>query len=179
MPKNSSQRIRLAFYAFALSSFALLAGCIDSAQPILTDGQPLLGDRLHLQFYVLRDGAAHEPVQDTFLWQSGRYAPSTGTSNDIKDFTLHPFEGADLIVQSIRPGKPVEYAIARKLAEAAYLVVAIDETDADEATRKNFCSVAPSFACRVATREAVLAFARATAAKPLPKGGLAVILADD
>jgi hypothetical protein len=167
----------------ALASFALLAGCIDSVQPILTDAQPLLGERPRLEFYALREGAAHEPTAETFAWRGTRYVPTGGTAADVGDFTLHnfkgdAFEGADLIVQSIRSGKPAEYAIARKLAGGTYLVVAIDENDADEATRGKFCGHEAGAACRVATREAVLAFAHATAAKPHAAGGLAVLMAE-
>jgi hypothetical protein len=162
----------------ALASFALLAGCIDSAQPILTDAQPLAGERPHLEFYALRDGAAHEPSAESFAWRGGRYVPIHGTATDIGAFTLHSFEGADLIVQSIRPGKPAEYAIARKLAEGVYLVIAIDENDTDEATRGTYCGHDAGAACRVTTREAVLAFAHATAAKPHATGGLAVLMAE-
>jgi len=177
MTNLSSRHVRGAAHLLALASAALLAGCIDSAQPLLTDGQPLLGERLHLQFFALRNGAAHEPEQATFVWRDGRYVRMAGT--DMGAFTLHAFEGDDLIVQSMRPGKSVEYAIARRLAEGTYLVVAVDETFADEAIRKNYCTTSPSIDCRVSTRDAVLAFALATAAKPLVSGGLAVILADD
>ncbi len=149
-----------------------------SAAPILTDSQPLLGKRPHLQFYALRDGAAHEPATETFGWRGARYVRTGGTTDDIGDFTLHTFEGSDLIVQSIRSGHPVEYAIARKLADGTYLVVAIDENDADEATRSKFCSKEANTACRVTTREAVLAFAQTTAAKPHAAGGLAILIAE-
>jgi len=162
----------------AVMSLAILAGCIDSAKPLLTDAQPLLGERPRLEFYVLREGAAREPAAETFAWRNGRYVPIRGTAGDIHDFTLHAFEGADLIVQSVRPGHPAEYAIARKLADGTYLVVAVDENDADDATRDKFCDKNAGTACRVTTREAVLAFARATAAKPHASGGLAVLLAD-
>jgi hypothetical protein len=161
--------------AFAASG--LLAGCIDSAKPILTDAQPLLGERPRLEFYVLRDGAAREPVTETFAWRNGRYVPARGTANDIHDFTIHEFADADLIVQSIRRGHPAEYGIARKLADGTYLLFAVDESDADDATRAKFCDRSANSACRVATRDAVLAFARATAAKPHSAGGLAVLLA--
>ena len=168
----------LALKIFALASFALLAGCIDSTAPILTDAQPLIGERVRLQFYALRDGAAHEPSAATFTWRDARYVPTGGAATDIGDFTLHAFEGADLLVQSVRPGRPAEYAIARKLADGAYLVVVIDESDADDSTRSKFCNSNAGTACRVATREAVLAFARATAGKPHATGGLAVVVAD-
>jgi hypothetical protein len=164
----------------ALASFALLTGCISSDGPMLTDGQPLLGNEPHLQFYVLRDGAAREPRAETFRWQDGRYVPIGGSAKDsakdIGPFTLHAFEGTDLIVQSLRAGKPVEYGIARKLADGAYLLIAVDENDADEATQNKFCEKAATVACRVKSRDAVLALARATAAKPHGGGGLALLM---
>jgi hypothetical protein len=163
---------------FALAALLLLGGCIDSSQPLLTGAQPLLGNRPHIEFYVLRDGAATEPASETFAWQNGRYVPIHGTTTDIHDFTLHAFEGADLIVQSIRAGHSTEYAVARKLADGTYLLFAIDENDADAATRDKYCGNEPGAACRVATAEAVLAFARASAAKPRSSGGLAVLMAD-
>jgi hypothetical protein len=162
----------------ALAGVLALAGCIDSAKPILSDAQPFLGGRPHIEFYVLRDGAAREPVSETFAWRNGRYVPLRGTASDIHDFTLHAFEGADLIVQSIRAGHPAEYGIARKLADGTYLLFAVDENDADSGTRDKYCGKEPDAACRVATREAVLAFARASAAKPRSAGGLAVLIGD-
>jgi hypothetical protein len=170
----ASRTLRL----LALAGFTLLGGCISSTNPLLTDAQPLIGQRPHLEFYVLRDGAAREPNTETFVWRNGRYVPVRGTARDFHDFTLHPFEGPDLIVQSIRSGHPAEYAIARKLADGAYLVVAIDEKDADDATRGQYCGNETGAACEVASREAVVAFARATAAKPHAAGGLAVLMAE-
>jgi hypothetical protein len=161
-----------------LMSLTALAGCIDAAQPILTGGQQLVGARPHFQFYVLRDGAAREPTAETFAWRGDRYVPVRGDTRDIGAFTLHAFEGGDLLVQSLRPGKPVEYALARKLADGTFLLVAVDEADADDSTRAKFCAKEPDAACRVTTRDAVMAFARATAAKPHSSGGLAVLIAD-
>jgi hypothetical protein len=172
------RRARLAPHIAMLASFVLLAGCISSSAPILTDAQPLLGEHPHLDFYALRDGAARESSTETFRWRDGRYVPVGGTATDIGPFTLHAFEGDDVLVQSIRPGRPAEYAIGRKLADGTYLIIAIDEGDADEPTRAKFCDKDPRAACRVTTPEAVLAFARATAAKPHPTGGLAVLMAE-
>jgi hypothetical protein len=162
MTKFSSRRASR--HWLALASFALLTGCISSDGPILTDSQPLLGKEPHLLFYVLRDGPAREPSAKTFRWQ------------DIGPFTLHAFAGSDLIVQSARAGKPVEYGIARKLADGVYLVAVVDENDADAATQNKFCEKPPGAACRVSSREAVLAFARATAAKPHAGAGLALLM---
>jgi hypothetical protein len=164
MKKHLLRRWRPAPHLFAVASFAFLAGCISSTAPILTDGQPL------------RDGAAREPATETFRFTDGRYVPTSGTRKDIGPFTLHAFEGGDLIAQSIRPGHPAEYAIARKLADGTYLLFVIDEADADEATRAKYCAKDPGRECGVTTREAVFAFARATAAKPHASGGLAIVM---
>lgn len=169
---------RLAQFVPALAAVAMLAGCIDSAAPVLTDAKPLLGDRLHLQLYGLHEGTAHEPTSATYAWRGGRYVLTGGNAKDIGDFTLHDFEGADLIVQDMRAGRSVEYALARKLAEGTYLVFPIDESDADEATRTKLCSRDGGAACRVTTPDQVLTFARATAAKPHSNGGLAIVLAE-
>ena len=163
---------------FALAALLTLGGCIDSIQPLLTGAQPLLGNRPHIEFYVLRDGAAREPTAETFAWRGGRYVPIQGTASDLHDFTLHALAGADLIVQSLRVGHPAEYGVARKLADGTYLLFAVDENDADVATRDKYCGKEPGAACRVANTEAVLAFARASAAKPRSSGGLAVLVAD-
>jgi hypothetical protein len=176
MNKISSRRSRRAPHWLALASLALLTGCISAERPILTDGQPLLGKEPRLRFYVLRDGTVREPSVVTFRWQDGRYVPVGGNAKDIGPFTLHVFEGSDLIVQSMRAGKPVEYGIARKLADGVYLLAAVDESDADAATQNKFCEKAATVACRVTSREAVLALARATAAKPHAGGGLALLM---
>jgi hypothetical protein len=176
MKKHLLRRWRPAPHLFAVASFAFLAGCISSTTPILTDGLPPLGEHPRLQFYTLRDGAAREPATETFRFTDGRYVPMSGTRKDIGPFTLHAFEGGDLIAQSIRPGHPAEYAIARKLADGTYLLFVIDEADADEATRAKYCAKDPGRECGVTTREAVFAFARATAAKPHASGGLAIVM---
>ena len=111
------RRVRIAHNVFAMGALALLAGCIDSAQPLLNDGAPLIGQRARLEIYVLRDGAAREGAAATFAWRNGRYVPVRGTASDIHDFTLHAFAGDDLIVQSLRRGHPAEYGVARKLAD--------------------------------------------------------------
>ena len=64
----------------------------------------------------------------------------------------------------------------RKLAEGVYQVIAIDEDDADAATRAAECKHPGGAACRIETREQLFTFARATAAKRKTDGGLAIRL---
>jgi hypothetical protein len=157
-----------------------LSGCIDSSGPILTDAQPVLGPRLNLQLYSLREGHAHDPERASFAWDGKLYVRSGGGMKDVSSFTVHPFEAGDSIIQSsqLRHPQIAEYALMRKLAEGVYQVVAIDEDDADEAARAAQCKHPGGAACRIETREQLFAFARATAAKRKADGGLAIRLED-
>ena len=58
--------------AFAALCGLSLSGCIDSAAPILADAQPVLGQRLNLQLYSLREGTRTTP--------SERASPGTASS---------------------------------------------------------------------------------------------------
>ena len=162
----------------ALSMCLTLPSCVDSAKPLLGDARPLLGGQLRLQLFALREGAAHDATVVTFQWRNGRYLLKSGKAEGFGDITVHDFAGPDLIVQSMRPGLPTEYAIARKIADGTYLVFAIDESDADQAIRDKLCGAHQGLSCRIETQDAVLALARATAAKAHSTGGLAVLMAD-
>lgn len=178
MTTTSPRATRLLRLLLALSIFTLLTNCIESTKPILTDARPLFGTQARFQLYALRDGAAFDQMTATFIWRNDRYILTSGSGEGFGDFTIHPFEDPDLIVQSLRPGLPSEYAIARKLADGIYLVFAIDENEADRSTRDRFCQKEAGASCRVSTRDGLLTFARASAAKPRSEGGLAVLLAN-
>jgi len=167
--------------AFAAFCGLALSGCIDSSGPILSDAQPVLGPRLNLQLYSLREGHAHDPEKATYTWNGALYVKAGGGTHDVAAFTAHPFEGGDSILQSAPANKAqnTEYALMRKLAEGVYQVIAIDEDDADAATRAANCKHPDGAACRIETREQLFAFARATAARRKTDGGLAIRLPDD
>jgi hypothetical protein len=143
------------------------------------ESKPVFGERVRLHLYSLRDGAAHQPEIATFRWNGSRYAVPRWRLNELDAFTIHDFEGSDSIVQSFKAKgeRVVEYALARKLTEGVYLIVAIDENDADEITRAELCTKGKAFSCRIENRDQLLTFARATAAKPRQGGGLAVRVA--
>jgi hypothetical protein len=110
------------------------------------------------------------------------YRRTAGGMRDIHGFTAHGFEGGDLIIQATpaKRGDPVEYALAHTLAEGVWLVVPIDEADADEATRKANCKGDARYSCEIERHEQLLTLARATAARRKDKdsGGLAIRLRD-
>lgn len=173
------EKLRRSIAAAGLALGALtLTACVDSSAPILSDGKPIFGQQVYVHLYSLHDGAAHRPEVVTFRWNGARYVVPRWRLKDLSAFTFHDFEGSDAIVQSFnaKGERTIEYALARKLADGVYLVIAIDEDDADEATRASSCTKAKSSPCRIETRDQLLAFARATAAKPHPGGGLAVLV---
>ena len=171
--------IRAAFAALCALS---LSGCIDSASPILSDSQPIFGQRARFQLFGMRKGIAVDPEQVTFAWNGARYTHAGGGLKDVSAFSAHPFEAGDFIVQSVPAKDPrmTEYAVMHKLVDGVYQVNVIDEDDADEATRSANCGKGEKNdrSCRIATREQLFAFARATAARRKDEGGLVIRLPD-
>ena len=160
-----------------------LAGCIDSAGPILATAEDVFGPKLKVQLFTLRDGRAREPVQAEFRWNGALYERAGGGLREVAAFSAHPFEGGDYIIQEVPAKRPriSEYALLHKLADGVYMIWAIDEMDADEPTRAAYCGKGEPkdpAACRIETREQLFAFARATAARAKPDGGLVVRLPD-
>lgn len=169
--------------ALAAMCAVTLSACVESTGPILTDSQQLFGPRLHAQFYTLRKGVAIDPEQASFRWNGTLYERTGGGMRDVSSFSVHPFENGDFIIQETPAKRPrvTEYALLHRLADGVYLAHAIDESDADEPTRQRFCgkgNAKDPAACRIETREALFAFARATAARASPHGGLAIRLAE-
>jgi hypothetical protein len=154
-----------------------LAGCISATAPILTDAQAILGDQIEVHLFSGPKGARSPHTVVTYQWNGSRYLPRD-PSQDFGEFTIHPYEGRDLIVQisAARVPRLTEFALARRLAERVYLLSAISEEDADEAARERFCTKTQDAACRISTPEQLFVFARATAAKDEESGGIAVIV---
>lgn len=158
----------------------LLAGCIQSDGPILSDSAQPFGETLRLQLYNLSKGHARHPEGVSFKWNGHHYTRTGGGLRDVSGFTIHAFEGDDFIIQTVpaKHDEPTEFAIAHRLAEGVWQVVPVDEADADAATRDAMCKKSSQSICQVETREQLLAFARATAARRKDEGGLAIRLPD-
>ena len=163
----------------AVMAALTLGGCIDSAKPILTDAKPVLGQHLRLQLYSLDNkGVADGPEQAEYTWRGTYYAHVSGSMKDVAGFTVHAFEGGDYIVQT-RPKEAngtVDYALLHPFVDGVYQAVPIDETDATAAVRAANCKASKDSPCRIETRAQLWALARATAARPKDRGGLAIKL---
>lgn len=160
------------------SLLALATGaCVSSTEPVLGGAGSILGDGGELHLYDLKDGSARNHRRLRVQWNGKSYVVRARQS-EVSEFTVHAYEGRDLIVQARtrRPLRPYSYALARKLADGVYLIVAIDPDDADEAARNRFCIRTRDAPCRIETPEQLFAFARVTAAKDSEGGTIGVLV---
>jgi hypothetical protein len=151
--------------------------CISSTGPILGDANSILGQRGMIHLYEIEEDATANHRSHPFHWDGRRYVVR-GRGAEISEFTAHPYEGRDLIVQARaqRPLRPYFYALARKLAEGVYVLTNIDANDADEGTRNRFCIKTRDAPCRIETPEQLFVFARASAARENEGGGKLAVL---
>ena len=177
-PLKIAFRIHRAFTAWLAILLASAAvGCVSSSEPILSDSKAILGEGGQIHIYDIAEGAAHNHRSHPFQWAGRSYAVR-GRGAEVSEFTVHAYEGRDLIVQARggRPLRPYFYALARKLAEGVYVLTAIDPEDADEAARNRFCIKTRDAPCRIETPEQLFVFARASAAKETDGGKIAVLV---
>jgi len=165
-----------AFFGLALA-LCTLGGCISSTAPILGDARAILGDRIQVHGFTPAKDSGRDHSTVVFEWSGSRYLP-LGSAGDVADFTVHPYEGRDLIIQSRarRGARPIQYALGRRVAEGVYLIIPINAEDADEPTRERFCTKTQDANCRITTPEQLFVFARATAARDEESGNIAVVL---
>jgi hypothetical protein len=170
-----STLVRLRAFLGLFAAFCL-SGCITAANPILGDAKALLGERIEVHvFSAARDGTREHSI-GVFEWSGSRYVPRSG---DFTEFTIHPFEGRDSIIQGQagRNSRNIEFALARRIAEGVYLIIPIQHEDADEPTRQRFCTKTQIASCLITTPEQLFVFAHATAARDDDSSAVAVVTA--
>ena len=166
-------------FATAVAAALALSACVESQTPLITDARPLLGQQFDVHLYEdFVDGKATNFHTATYYWKDGQYIRDSGMARDAKRFVAQPLAGSDFLLQSSDDrSKPFYYWIGRKLAVGVYLIFPLDETDADEATRTAICGKdRPEGFCPITTSDQLLTLARATAAKPVQKAALGVVL---
>jgi hypothetical protein len=186
MPLNSFMKIRpprwiaILWIATLLPAALALGGCISATTPILTDAKAILGEQVDIHLFGNPKGGGPPHTIVSYQWSGSRYVPR-GRSQDFGDFTIHPYEGRDLIIQTqtVRSPRQTEFALARRLAERGYLIIPIHEDDADETARERFCTKTQDASCRISTPEQLFVFARASAAKDEESNTIAVIVASE
>jgi hypothetical protein len=186
MTKNPPQRRRAPLLALALCLALATGACVSSTEPILSDARAILGERGQLHIFSAPKDGARTVLRYDFQWRRDRYVTTPGRRAQPIEFSAHPFEGRDLVVQwksaptwspkqKQKGMRPVTYFLLRKVAEGAFLMLPVTEDNVDEATRKRFCVKSPETTCRISTPEQLFAFARAAAEKEEPDAGIVVV----
>jgi hypothetical protein len=165
--------------AAAATAALILSGCVESQAPLITDAKPLLGQQFEVHLYEdFVDGKATDFHTANYQWQDGQYVRGSGAARDAKRFVAQALAANDFLLQSSDDrGKPFYYWIGRKLAVGVYMIFPLDQTDADDATRIAICGKdRPDGFCPITSFDQLLTLARATAAKPVRKAALGVVL---
>jgi hypothetical protein len=165
--------------ASAAAAALVLSGCVESQTPLITDARPLLGQRFEVHLYEdFVEGKATDFHTANYHWQDGQYVRGSGAAHDAKYFVAQSLVGNDFLLQSSDDReKPFYYWIGRKLAVGVYMIFPLDETDADDATRVAICGKdRPAGYCPIRSSDQLLTLARTTAAKPIQKAALGVVL---
>jgi hypothetical protein len=174
---NSFMNFRSDRLPFLAPLLALgLTGCISATGPILGDAKAILGERIQVHAFAGPKDGKRDYTTGIFEWSGSRYVRRSG---NFTDFTIHPYEGRDLIIQSqsSRGSTTIDFGLARRVTEGVYLILPIQEEDADEPTRARFCTKTQGASCRISTPEQLFVFARATAARDEDTAAVAVVVA--
>ena len=186
MTENHPLKRRAPLLALAFCLALATSACVSSTEPILSDARAILGERGQLHIFSAPKDGVRTVARHDFQWRRDRYVTTPGRRAQPIEFSAHPFEGRDLVVQwksaltwspkQKQQGlRPVTYFLLRKVAEGAFLMLPVTEDDVDEATRKRFCVKSPETTCRISTPEQLFAFARAAAEKEDPDAGIVVV----
>ena len=165
--------------AAALVASVMLSACVESRGPLITDPRPLLGEQFEVHLYEnFVDGKASDFHSSTYRWVNGQYERGTGMARDAKRFVAQALDGSDFLIQSTDDeGNVYYYWIGRKLAVGVYAIFALNEADTDKAARDAICgNDHPEGICRVQKFDELLTLAKATAAQPIRKAALGVVL---
>jgi hypothetical protein len=168
--------LRRSWLPFLAPLLALgLTGCISATGWILGDAKAILGDRIQVHAFANPKDGKRDYTTGIFEWSGSRYVRRSG---DFTDFTIHPYEGRDLIIQSptSRGSTTINFGLARRIAEGVYLIIPIQDEDADEPTRTRFCTKTQVTSCQISTPEQLFVFARAAAAREEDNGGIGVVV---
>src|SRR5258708_451203 len=121
--------------AAAVVSTLALGACVDSAEPLLKDAEPILGQKLRVHMVPVGKEQT-DPLGEiiAYAWDGTRYEPVSGAKGAVRPFTIHYFGAQDYLAQGFSTPDTiptVNYAIIRKAAEGVYVMSVIEENDLD------------------------------------------------
>ncbi len=156
-----------------------LSGCIQSPVSLITDAKPLAGELFEAHFYQnFVEGKAEDVHKAVYHWKNGRYMRVGGPANGVRSFAAIPLNGTDFVIEGKGDSEGnYAYWMARKIVDGVFLIVPINEDDADEITRANACTPSSlSGFCVVKGKEELMSVAKAVASKPMRNPTLGVLI---
>ena len=158
---------------------ALFAGgCVQSEKPLLADAKPLMGASFEVHFYEdFVDGKASAVHMASYRWTDKHYVLISGNER-ISSFVGVALDNENFLVEGVRQGNPgYSFWIAHKIVDGVYLIAAVDEAAAGDATKKKVCTGKKvEGSCYVETEEQLMTIAKANASKPLRDPTLGVLV---
>jgi hypothetical protein len=157
----------------------VVSGCVESHTPILTKAEPMFGPQFELHLYdTFIAGKARDVRISTYRWRNNRYERADQRIGDESEFVVQPIDEATLIVQTHDSENALfHYSVARKIADGAFLVSAIEEADVTPEIRAEICGNEQlAIICMIRTHDQLATLARATADKPPHNPMLGVIV---
>jgi hypothetical protein len=155
------------------------AGCVQSEQQLFSNTKPLMGESFEAHFFEnFIDGKASVAHSAYYRWVENRYVIIRGSTDHVSSFTSVSLDNDSFVVEGTIRAKPeFNYWVARKVVDGVFLIVPVNEADADEATRAAACTgkKAEGF-CFVGKQEDLIKLAKATASKALVNPTLGVLI---
>jgi hypothetical protein len=172
---------RGALAALAAAVLATLAGCATSVLPLLKDARPEFGESGQLHIFSSYGESTKGIIKDygiaTYQWSTDRYILRGARELPYSEFTVHPFEGQDRLLQIFdREKKEFGYFVLREISQGAYSLIpaAIHEP----VVLEKLCGSKDPITCRITTREQLDVFARAGAHNNSMSAQAVVLLVD-
>ena len=171
---DRSHALKSVRLVLALCAVFILTACVGSHTRLL-NGSKLLGDQLQVNvFDKFVDGKAEQPKTGVFRWSGERYEIASGDVKGIKFFRVEPAGKGDLLVEATDDSDYM-YFLARRLVEATYSFVPVNEHNLGQALQKRYCVMQDDETCMIETRPPLDAFVRASIGKAGPFAMVVVI----
>lgn len=154
-------------------------GCVQSDKPLLSDAKPSMGQSFEAHFFEnFVDGKASVVHTAYYRWIDQHYVLVRGSNNRVVSFTSIALDDENYVVEgAVKETAELNYWVARKMVDGVFLIVSVNEADADEVTRAAACTgrKAEGF-CFVEKQAELIKLAKATASKAMRNPTLGVLV---
>jgi hypothetical protein len=167
------------FVAMTVLVAVFTAGCVRSEKRLLTGARASMGESFEAHFFEnFVDGKASIMHTAYYRWTDGQYVLVRGSNHRVLSFTSIALDNENYAVEgTVKENTEYNYWVARKVVDGVFLIVPVNEADADDATRAAACTgkQVDGF-CFVENQQDLIKLAKATASKALRDPTLGVLV---